>query len=271
MCAAFDHRESRSGDPDLHTHVAVANKVRGVDGKWRSLDARGLHALGVAASERYNTRIEDGLARRLGVSFVERPGRPGGDTTKRPVREVVGIPHALVRHFSKRRAAIEDRYTDLARDYRHAHGREPDRPTQLKLAQQATLETRDGKGIPRTLAELVADWTAEASTVLGRGGIERMLAATLGRSPTAAPPSQDELVRAGAAGGAHRLRAALHLDPLEPVRRDRTRPAPLPVPHPYGPGRRDRGGGRACDRTGTVDPDQRTGAGHRTRRAASWQ
>ena len=48
----FDHRESRSGEPDLHTHVAVANKVQGVDGKWRSLDARGLHALGVAASER---------------------------------------------------------------------------------------------------------------------------------------------------------------------------------------------------------------------------
>ncbi len=34
----------RTGDPDLHTHVAVANKVCGVDGKWRSLDARNLYA-----------------------------------------------------------------------------------------------------------------------------------------------------------------------------------------------------------------------------------
>ena len=25
--AAFTHRDSRAGDPDLHTHVAVANKV----------------------------------------------------------------------------------------------------------------------------------------------------------------------------------------------------------------------------------------------------
>ena len=112
MCAAFDHRESRAGDPDQHTHVAVANKVCGVDGKWRSLDARGPHALGVDASERYNTRIEDVLARRLGVGFVERPGRPGDDSTRRPVRELDGIPVSLVRHFSKRRAAIEDRYTD---------------------------------------------------------------------------------------------------------------------------------------------------------------
>ena len=77
---------------------------------------------------------------------------------------MVGIPPGLVRHFSKRRAAIEDRYTELTTEYRHAHGREPDRSTQLRLAQQATLETRDGKGVPRTMAELVADWTREATS-----------------------------------------------------------------------------------------------------------
>jgi hypothetical protein len=57
VATAFTHRDTRAGDPDLHTHVAVANKVRGVDGKWRSLDARNLYAVGVAASERYNTRF----------------------------------------------------------------------------------------------------------------------------------------------------------------------------------------------------------------------
>ena len=169
------------GDPDLHTHVAVANKVCGVDGKWRSLDARGLHALGVAASERYNTRFEDALARRLGVEFAERPGR---DPSKRPVREVVGVPPGLVRHFSQRRAAIEDRYTELTTEYRHAHGREPDRSTQLRLAQQATLETRDGKGVP------AAPWPSWSPTGPARpppcsaaAGSSRMLATTLDRSP----------------------------------------------------------------------------------------
>jgi hypothetical protein len=37
VCAAFDHRDSRSGDPDLHTHVAVANKIQastGSGGPW---------------------------------------------------------------------------------------------------------------------------------------------------------------------------------------------------------------------------------------------
>src|SRR5262249_19716490 len=42
IAAAFDHYDSRDGDPNLHTHVAIANKVQGVDGRWRALDARAL-------------------------------------------------------------------------------------------------------------------------------------------------------------------------------------------------------------------------------------
>ena len=30
----------RAGDPDLHTHVAVANKVQTLDGRWLSIDGR---------------------------------------------------------------------------------------------------------------------------------------------------------------------------------------------------------------------------------------
>jgi conjugative relaxase-like TrwC/TraI family protein len=190
VCAAFDHRESRSGDPDLHTHVAVANKVCGVDGKWRSLDARNLYALGVAASERYNTRFEDAMARRLGVVFAERLGGAAG---KRPVREIAGIPHDLVRHFSRRRAAIETRYAELRREYRATHGREPDRATQLQLAQQATLETREGKAPGRTLAEQVADWTAQARAVLGDRGLARLVPDCVGRAQRLCDPDESQV------------------------------------------------------------------------------
>jgi conjugative relaxase-like TrwC/TraI family protein len=179
VCAMFDHRESRAGDPDLHTHVAVANKVCGVDGKWRSLDARGLYGLGVAASERYNTRFEDALARRLGVVFVE---RASGARDLRPVREIDGVPVELIRHFSRRRAAIEERYTELRRTYRATHGREPDRATQIQLAQQATLETREGKGSARTLAEQIEDWTHQASTVVGPRKLADLAATVTGRA-----------------------------------------------------------------------------------------
>jgi hypothetical protein len=38
-------------DPDLHTHVAVANKVQTLDGRWLSIDGRVLFKANVAASE----------------------------------------------------------------------------------------------------------------------------------------------------------------------------------------------------------------------------
>lgn len=41
IATAFDHFDSRAGDPHLHTHVVIANKAKTVaDGQWRSLDGR---------------------------------------------------------------------------------------------------------------------------------------------------------------------------------------------------------------------------------------
>ena len=54
IAAQFTHRDSRAGDPDLHTHVAMSNKVRGrgPDGitRWLALDGRPLFKSNVAAS-----------------------------------------------------------------------------------------------------------------------------------------------------------------------------------------------------------------------------
>ena len=73
MAAAFTHRDSRAGDPDLHTHVAVANKVQTLGGRWLSIDGRVLFKATVAASETYNTALEHHLRDRLGVRFADRP------------------------------------------------------------------------------------------------------------------------------------------------------------------------------------------------------
>src|SRR5690606_20643681 len=64
VAAAFDHRDSRTGDPDLHTHVVVSNKVQSLPeegGRWLTLDGRMLFKAKVMASEHYNTRLEAGL------------------------------------------------------------------------------------------------------------------------------------------------------------------------------------------------------------------
>ena len=160
VAAAFVHRDSRAGDPDLHTHVAVANKVQTLDGRWLSIDGRLLFKATVAAAECYNTALEAHLTHRLGVRFAE---RPNPDPRKRPIREIVGVDPRLNQRWSTRRAAIEARTGEFATQFQADHGRPPTPVETVQLAQRATLETRDAKHEPRSLAEQRATWRQQAS------------------------------------------------------------------------------------------------------------
>lgn len=164
IATAFTHRDSRAGDPDLHTHVAVANKVQTLDGKWLAIDGRPLHKAVVSASETYNTALERHLVDALGVQFAERPNE---DARKRPIREIVGVDPELNRRFSKRRLNVEDRRKVLAAAFQATHGRPPTPVETIQLSQQATLETREAKHEPRSLAEQRDAWHREAVEVLG--------------------------------------------------------------------------------------------------------
>ena len=124
---------------DLHTHVAVANKVQTLDGRWLSIDGRILFEATVAASETYNTALESHLRDSLGLRFAERPNQ---DPRKRPVREIVGVHPALTARWSARRASIEARRAVLAADFQQTHGRPPTSVESLQLAQQATRRHR---------------------------------------------------------------------------------------------------------------------------------
>jgi len=163
VATAFTHRDSRAGDPDLHTHLAVANKVQTLDGRWLSIDGRLLFKANVAASETYNTALEQHLRDTLGVRFAERPGT---DPAKRPIREIVGVDPRLNQRWSTRRTDINTRRSELAIQFQQDHGRPPNPVEALHLAQQATLETRDAKHEPRSRAEQRATWLSEAAAVL---------------------------------------------------------------------------------------------------------
>jgi len=107
VATAFTHRDSRAGDPDLHTHVAVANKVQTLSGKWLAVDGRILFKANVTASETYNTSLEKHLRTRLGLVFAEREGTDRG---KRPVREVVGVDPRLNARWSTGFASSSSRF-----------------------------------------------------------------------------------------------------------------------------------------------------------------
>jgi len=161
---AFTHRDSRAGDPDLHTHVAVANKVQTRQGKWLTIYGKVLHEHIVAASETYNTALELRLSEALGVQFIERPGTP---RDRRPVREIEGVDLALCEWWSQRRSDIVARQLELSREFTMAHGRPPTPVEAVALAQQANLETREAKHEPRSYANQRTTWRSDATDVLG--------------------------------------------------------------------------------------------------------
>ena len=174
--AAFTHRDSRAGDPDLHTHVAVANKVQTLDGRWRSIDGRILLKAVVAASETYNTALERHLSADLGLVFTARPAPEG----KRPVREVAGVNLKLVDRWSSRRRSIVLRASELAEEFQRAHGRTPTAVEMTNLAEQAWQDTRQAKHAPRPLPAQRAVWRSQAEALLGGpAAVDTMVAAAL--------------------------------------------------------------------------------------------
>jgi conjugative relaxase-like TrwC/TraI family protein len=161
VAAAFDHWDSRSGDPQLHTHVAVINRVQTSDGTWRTLDSRSLFKSAVALSELYNGVLSDHLTAALGVGWEPAARR----LSLAPKFEITGVPAALREEFSQRSKDIEATSMALADRYADEHGRRPSARELLKLRQQATLMTRPPKQ-HHSLADLTGRWRGQARQIL---------------------------------------------------------------------------------------------------------
>src|SRR5665811_2245335 len=162
VAAAFDHWDSRAGDPQLHTHVVVMNRVQTTDGVWRTLDSRGLFRSVVGLSEMYNGVLSDYLTQALGWGW-EGCARRHSDV---PKYEVAGVSARLQEEFSSRSTHIEAAKAVLVAGFVASRGRQPSAREVLQLRQQATLSTRPDKDV-RPLAELVDGWRGRAREVLG--------------------------------------------------------------------------------------------------------
>ena len=192
IAACFDHWDTRAGDPNLHTHVVLANKVQGDDGRWRSVDSRALHHATVALSELYDDLIADRLGRDLGVRWGWRWRGP----RRTAAFEIDGVPDPLLGEFSTRSKRIEEATRGLVADFTARFGHTPARAEVLKLRQQATLQTRPEKTL-RPLPQLIADWRARAQARTPIGGL---LARVLGRTGDTRPLTASELTEARLAG-----------------------------------------------------------------------
>ncbi|MEC5193300.1 MULTISPECIES: MobF family relaxase [unclassified Arthrobacter] len=162
IAAAFDHWESRAGDPQLHTHLVIANRVQRItDDAWVTLDSRTLYKAAVAASEHYNGLLFDALHRDLGTDADVR--EPAADTHN-PSQQLTGVDQVLIREFSNRSRLIDLETDRLVAEWTASHSDPPTATTTIKLRQQATLSTRRPK--PETAAplhQLSAQWRARAA------------------------------------------------------------------------------------------------------------
>lgn len=162
VATQFRHYDSRNGDPQLHDHVVIANKVLGTDGKWSSIDGRTLYKMNVAASETYNAKVMEKVCAKLGVSTVAR--NSGGNE---PIYELAGIDLDAIHRASSRRTDIAGVIRRLETQFTEKHGYTPSEKQRIALAQQATLETRPAKKDSRRLSDLVEEWQREYRSDLG--------------------------------------------------------------------------------------------------------
>jgi conjugative relaxase-like TrwC/TraI family protein len=141
VAAAFLHRTSRAGDPQLHTHVVVANAVRAADDRWSALDGRLIYAHARTAGFLYQAQLREELTQTLGLEW---------STITKGSAEVRGVPSRVIRAFSRRRAEIE-----AAMQLHGSHGRH--------AAQVAALDTRRAKDRTRSPEELAPEWRLRAA------------------------------------------------------------------------------------------------------------
>jgi hypothetical protein len=184
LAAAFDHRTSRTGDPQMHTHVAVLAMAKAGDGRVLALDGRAIYGLSGALSAIYDFYRDKAMMRELNVRFEvnERTG----------VREIAGVPGSLQELWSSRRAQITPRVEELKAQYLATHGRQAPPEMVAKMAQWATLDTRPAKGEADSTEELFARWRAAASAS-GDIDLAEVWAAAVGRkwlAPAAAQTDQ---------------------------------------------------------------------------------
>jgi hypothetical protein len=157
-------------DPQLHTHVLVANATRGPDGRWTRLYHPAIYDQAKTAGYIYEATLRHELTRRLGVRWQE---------VENGIAEIEGFDPEHLRTFSTRRAEI------LAATAPDASAR---------ARQIATLATRRAKD--RDIAEesLRERWRSQAKEIgLSRDSIR----ATFGRvrevtAPTVEPAAVAE-------------------------------------------------------------------------------
>jgi conjugative relaxase-like TrwC/TraI family protein len=141
VVAAFRHRTSRAGDPQLHSHALVANVVEHVDGGSGAIHSPVIYRHARTAGFIYQAVLRGELTERLGVRWE---GLHNG------YAEIEGMDSRLLEVFSKRRAEIEAALAERGED-------------SARAAQVAAHRTRAAKEYGVDAQMLHDRWAGEAA------------------------------------------------------------------------------------------------------------
>jgi conjugative relaxase-like TrwC/TraI family protein len=155
--ALFDHRTSRAGAPQLHTHALVPNKLLCADGVWRTIDGHELFHHKKAAGVLYQAALRAELHTRLGVVF--------GPPSAHGQAEILGVPKEVMTAWSKRTAQIAAETAPVIADYEATLGRSLTRNERAAVTKTAVLKTRQGKGPASSVSVLHDRWQTEAAAM----------------------------------------------------------------------------------------------------------
>jgi conjugative relaxase-like TrwC/TraI family protein len=152
--AVFDHRTSRAGDPQLHTHALVLNKLRCDDGSWRTIDGHEVYAHKKSAGVIYQAALRSELTRRLGIGWTE--------VSKDGQAEIAGVPQTMLQRWSTRAGQVAEESAPVIADYETELGRPLTSSERTSVAKVAVLKTRPGKE-KVDIVGLIERWHAEAA------------------------------------------------------------------------------------------------------------
>jgi conjugative relaxase-like TrwC/TraI family protein len=185
LAAGYLHRSSRAGDPQLHTHVLVANATF-AEGRWTRLYHPAIYEHATAASYVYQAHLRDELTQRLGVRWRE---------VVNGLSEIEGFDPDYLRAFSTRRTEILEAAGEGA---------------SARAMQVATLETRQAKDRDLTTESLRDLWREKAAEI----GLDReAIHATFGQERQA-PKGRVAIAEVEAALTAH----ASHFDRRDAIK-----------------------------------------------------
>ena len=178
IAAAFPHRSSRAGDPQLHTHVLLANLAQGPDGRYSALHGSHLYRQAKTGGYLYQAQLRAELSRELGLSF---------QPVRRGAAELEGFADHVLRSFSRRRAEIERALAERGLDSPQA-------------AQVAALDSRRAKEYGVGPEDLHERWRAR-----GRELGAELPAPSIAREAIEAnaEPSPEQLAQAVTAERSH--------------------------------------------------------------------